>query len=96
MRSAGCPIHAFAEDAVIARRMHLLWGVQPHVLPFEGGAEATIVSALTRLRESGKCLPGELMVIVTNVILGEGIIDSVQLREVPPIPAAPTQRSTKR
>jgi len=96
MRSAGCPIHAFAEDAVIARRMHLLWGVQPHVLPFAGGAEATIISALTRLRESGKCLPGELMVIVTNVILGEGIIDSVQLREVPPIPAATTQRSTKR
>ena len=36
------------------------------------------------------------MVIVTNVILGEGIIDSVQLREVPPIPAATAQRITKR
>jgi len=88
MRPAGCPIHAFAEEAVIARRMRLLWGVEPHVLPFHDGAEATILAALTRLRDSGRCLPGELMVIVTNVILGEGIIDSVQLREVPPMPAA--------
>lgn len=88
MRAAGCPIHAFAEDAVIARRMRLLWGVEPHVLPFGEGAEATILAALTGLRDSGRCLPGELLVIVTNVILGQGIIDSVQLREVPPMPAA--------
>lgn len=88
MRAAGCPIHAFAEEAVIARRMRLLWGVEPHVLPFRDGAEATIDAALSRLRDRGVCLPGELMVIVTNVILGEGIIDSIQLRSVPPLPAA--------
>jgi len=88
MRAAGCPIHAFAEEAVIARRMRLLWGVEPHVLAFRDGAEATIEAALDRLRDRGLCLPGELMVIVTNVILGEGIIDSIQLRSVPPLPAA--------
>jgi pyruvate kinase len=88
MRAAGCPIHAFAEEAVIARRMRLLWGVEPHVLTFREGAEATIEAALARLRDRGLCLPGELMVIVTNVILGEGIIDSIQLRSVPPLPAA--------
>lgn len=88
MRAAGCPIHAFAEEAVIARRMRLLWGVEPHVLAFREGADATIQAALERLRDRGLCLPGELMVIVTNVILGEGIIDSIQLRSVPPLPAA--------
>jgi pyruvate kinase len=88
MRAAGCPIHAFAEEAVIARRMRLLWGVEPHVLPFREGAEGTIEAALTLLRDRGYCLPGELMVIVTNVILGEGIIDSIQLRGVPSVPAS--------
>jgi len=92
MRPAGCPIHAFAEDEGVARRMRLLWGVEPHVLSFADGAEATILAALCRLRDGGRCLPGELMVIVTNVILGEGIIDSVQLREVPPMPAAGAAR----
>lgn len=88
MRAAGCPIHAFAEEAVIARRMRLLWGVEPHVLPFREGADGTIEAALALLRDRGYCLPGELMVIVTNVILGEGIIDSIQLRGVPTLPAS--------
>ena len=88
MRAAGCPIHAFAEEAVIARRMRLLWGVEPHVLPFREGADGTIEAALSLLRDRGYCLPGELMVIVTNVILGEGIIDSIQLRGVPTLPAS--------
>jgi pyruvate kinase len=88
MRAAGCPIHAFAEEAVIARRMRLLWGVEPHVLPFREGADGTSAAALALLRDRGYCLPGELMVIVTNVILGEGIIDSIQLRGVPTLPAS--------
>ena len=71
--------------------MRLLWGVEPHLLNFKDGAEATIQAALKRLRDSGSCLPGELMVIVTNVILGEGIIDSIQLRAVPPLPPAQTR-----
>ena len=99
MRPAGCDIHAFAEDAGVVRRMRLLWGVEPHLMPFEGGADATVHAALARLRDTGRCLPGELMVIVTNVILGEGIIDSIQLRDVPPLPSAgkaPAQRPSRR
>lgn len=91
LRPAGCDIHAFAEEPSIVRKMRLLWGVEPHLLNFKDGAEATIQAALKRLRDSGSCLPGELMVIVTNVILGEGIIDSIQLRAVPPLPPAQTR-----
>jgi hypothetical protein len=39
--------------------------------------------ALERLRDEGLCEPGQVLVIVTNVILGPTVIDSVQLRAVP-------------
>jgi len=39
--------------------------------------------ALIRLRDEGYCVPGQMLVIVTNVILGPTVIDSVQLRSVP-------------
>jgi len=39
---------------------------------------------LVRLRDEGLCRPGQVLVIVTNVILGPQVIDSVQLRAVPP------------
>jgi len=42
-----------------------------------------ITLALQRLRDEGLCEPGQVLVIVTNVILGPTVIDSVQLRAVP-------------
>lgn len=85
LRAAGCPLYAFSEDMQIHRRMSLYWGVTPFFTSFSPQADDNITKALERLRDEGYCLPGQILVIVTNVILGPQVIDSVQLRSVPAV-----------
>ncbi len=87
LRSVGCPIYAFMEEEHVHRKMSLLWGVESFQMKFEPKAEDNITLALIRLRDEGHCVPGQMLVIVTNVILGPSVIDSVQLRIVPSIEA---------
>ena len=83
LRAVGCPIYAFMEETHVHRKMGLLWGVESFQMKFEPKAEDNITLALARLRDEGLCEPGQVLVIVTNVILGPTVIDSVQLRAVP-------------
>ena len=83
LRAIGCPIYAFMEETHVHRKMSLLWGVESFQTKFEPKAEDNITLALERLRDEGHCEPGQVLVIVTNVILGPTVIDSVQLRAVP-------------
>ena len=83
LRAIGCPIFAFMEETHVHRKMSLLWGVESFQMKFEPKAEDNITLALQRLRDEGLCEPGQVLVIVTNVILGPTVIDSVQLRAVP-------------
>ena len=83
LRAIGCPIFAFMEETHVHRKMSLLWGVESFRMKFEPKAEDNITLALERLRDEGLCEPGQVLVIVTNVILGPTVIDSVQLRAVP-------------
>jgi pyruvate kinase len=83
LRAVGCPIYAFMEETHVHRKMSLLWGVESFQMKFEPKAEDNITLALARLRDEGLCEPGQVLVIVTNVILGPTVIDSVQLRAVP-------------
>jgi pyruvate kinase len=71
------------EDMPVHRKMSLLWGVESFRMKFEPKAEDNITLALQRLRDEGHAEPGQVLVIVTNVILGPTVIDSVQLRAVP-------------
>jgi pyruvate kinase len=84
LRAVGCPIYAFGEEEHVHRKLGLLWGVESFRMTFAPKAEDNITLALFRLRDEGRCLPGQMLVIVTNVILGPQVIDSVQLRAVPP------------
>jgi pyruvate kinase len=83
LRAIGCPIYAFMEETHVHRKMSLLWGVESFQMKFEPKAEDNITLALARLRDEGLAEPGQVLVIVTNVILGPSVIDSVQLRAVP-------------
>jgi len=87
LRPIGCPIYAFMEEEHVHRKMSLLWGVESFQMKFEPKAEDNITLALIRLRDEGHAVPGQMLVIVTNVILGPTVIDSVQLRAVPALEA---------
>ena len=83
LRAVGSPIYAFMEEEAVHRKMSLLWGVSSFQMTFSPIADENITAALVRLRNEGLCQPGQVLVIVTNVILGPQVIDSVQLRAVP-------------
>lgn len=82
LRPAGVPLYVFTEDLTLARQMRLIWGVHPFLIKFVNDPEANITTAVSILRDSGLVHRGENLVLATNVLLGEKIIDSVQIRAV--------------
>jgi len=88
LRAWRCPVYAFTDDAQVFRHMLLLWGVEPFLMPFSAEPETTIRDAFDYLLRRGWVRSGEWMVVVTNVLVGEKTIDSIQMRPVAARPAA--------
>jgi pyruvate kinase len=82
LRAWRCPIYAFTDDAQVFRHMLLMWGVEPFLMEFKPGPEETIRDAFAYLLRRGWANPGDWMVVVTNVLAGEKVIDSIQMRPV--------------
>lgn len=82
LRPIGCPIYAFTDDVVLYRQLHLIWGIEPFLSAFSKDPEVTIKQAFTLLHEKRWVKKGDWQVVVMNVIHGERIIDSIQLRQV--------------
>jgi pyruvate kinase len=82
LRAWRCPIYAFTDDPQVLRHMLIMWGVEPFLMKFTGGPEETITEAFAYLLRRGWVKPGDWMVVVTNAIAGEKMIDSIQMRPV--------------
>lgn len=84
MRPTRVPIFAFTDQELVFKQMLLMWGVEPFLIDFDEDSETTIKAAFARLY-SGRiewASPGDWMVVITNVLVGEHIIDSIQLRQI--------------
>lgn len=82
LRPTGSPIFAFTDAEHIFRRMLPMWGVEPFLMQFEGTYEDTIRDAFERLLKGNWVTESDLMVVVTNVLMGGKIVDTIQLRPV--------------
>ncbi len=82
IRPIGVPIYAFTDDEAVFRQLLLPWGVEPFLMPFSDDPEATIVDALAYLKRRGWCEEGNWLVVITNVLAHDTVIDSLQLRQV--------------
>ncbi|WP_309387568.1 pyruvate kinase [Cerasicoccus frondis] len=84
LRPSYSPIFVFTDEALLFKQMLLLRGVEPFLMEFSDETEATIQKSFTRLKESRHrwAVPGDWMVVITNLIVGERSIDSVQMRQV--------------
>jgi len=81
-RAWRCPIYAFTNDEQVFRHMLLMWGVEPFLLNFNSEPEETISDAFAYLVRRGWVKRGDWMVVVTNAIAGDKMIDSVQMRPI--------------
>jgi pyruvate kinase len=75
-------IFAFAPTIEVCRRLTLNWGTRPLLLPFDTVPNKTIAAAEAMLRTLDEASPGNHLVILSDVIVGENRFDSIQLRVV--------------
>jgi pyruvate kinase len=82
LRAVSVPIYAFTDDEVLFRQLLLPWGVEPFLMPFHTDPEQTILDALAYLKRRQWCDQGTWLVVITNALAHDKVIDSLQLRQV--------------
>jgi pyruvate kinase len=83
LRGKGIPIYAFTDVQPIFRQLLLPWGVEPFLMEFSEDPERTISDAIAYLKRKEWCLSGTWLVVITNALAADKIIDTIQLRQVP-------------
>lgn len=82
LRPHGIPIYAFTDVEYIFRQLLLPWGVEPFLMPFSEDPEHTILDALGYLKRRDWVREGQWLVVITNALANDKVIDTLQLRKV--------------
>jgi pyruvate kinase len=82
LRPNGAPVFAFTDVEGLHRRLRLIWGIEPFLLPFSNDPEITIQDAIRKLKDEGWVHDRDQLVTVTNILADGKVIESIQLREV--------------
>lgn len=82
LRARGVPVYAFTDVEPIFRQLLLPWGVEPFLMDFSEDPEQTIANAITTLKVKNWCHPGSWLVVITNALAHDKVIDTLQLRQV--------------
>jgi pyruvate kinase len=82
LRAVGVPIYAFTDNETLFRQLLLPWGVEPFLMPFSDDPENTILDALAYLKRRHWCREGTWLVVITNVLAHDTVIDTLELRQV--------------
>jgi pyruvate kinase len=82
LRPKGVPIYAFTDVESIFRQLLLPWGVEPFLMQFSEDPERTILDALEYLKRREWATPGDWLVVITNALANDKVIDTLQLRQV--------------
>jgi pyruvate kinase len=82
LRAVGVPIYAFTDDEALFRQLLLPWGVEPFLMPFSDDPEETILNAMAYLKRREWCDRGTWLVVITNALAHEKVIDTLQLRQI--------------
>lgn len=82
LRPRRSPIFAFTENPATFQNLLLYWGVEPFQMNFSQDPEETVSNAIQQLKEKGWVSVNDRIVVVSNALVGERIIDTIQLREV--------------
>lgn len=82
LRPAHSPILAFTPSIEVFRQLRLLRAVEPFLMPLASEPNETIENAISVLRREGRINPGDKIVIATDILAQDRLVDSVQLRTV--------------
>ncbi|MDA0346188.1 MAG: pyruvate kinase [Verrucomicrobia bacterium] len=76
------PVYAFTDRLEILRHLVTLWGIEPFLMDFCEDPEQTIKDAFQVLQERKWVKKGQQLVVITNVLAHDQLVDTVQLRYV--------------
>ncbi len=82
LRAQGVPIYAFTDVEAVFRQLLLPWGVEPFFMEFSEDPEDTIEDAMAYLKRRNWCSTGTWLVVITNALAHEVVVDTIQLRQV--------------
>jgi pyruvate kinase len=82
LRPVHSPILAFTPSPEVYRQIRLLRAVEPFLMPFPSDPDVTIENAITILRQLGRITVGDKLIIATDIVSQDRVVDSVQLRTV--------------
>jgi len=82
MRPSSAPIFAFTPFPETYRQMRILRAVEPFLLVFDSDPDLTIAKAIGVLVRGGRIDPGDKLVIATDILSSNNLVDSIQLRTV--------------
>ena len=76
------PIHAFTFDNSVQLQLNLNWGTTPYLVEKYSDPEKNVVEALETLKKNNVCKTGDLIVVVSNIVAGNGFVHAVQIRHI--------------
>jgi pyruvate kinase len=82
LRPAHSPILAFTPSPEVFRQLRLLRAVEPFLMPLASEPDITIEQAIGFLRRAGRVTVGDKLIVATDILAQDRLVDSVQLRTV--------------
>ena len=82
LRPEPSPIFAFTNSQHLRNQLNLYWGVTPHVIEFSDDPEVTILRAEKALLDRGLISLGDQVVIISDILARDKLINAVQMRIV--------------
>jgi pyruvate kinase len=82
LRPSRAPILVFTQSPEVFRQLRLLRAVEPFLMPFAAEPDTTIEDAIAMLRAAGRIAPGDKLVLATDILSQDRLVDAVQLRTV--------------
>jgi len=76
------PLYAFTDQKVLFYQLIMQWGIEPFYIDFHENPESTIKEAFEYLLQKDWVKKGDCLIVITNVLAGEKIVDTTQIREV--------------
>ena len=82
LRPQHSTIYAFAPSESICRKLSLNYGIRAFEIPFPDAPHETVIAAESLLREKGLVKSGDKVVFISDIIVNEELINSVQLHNI--------------
>jgi pyruvate kinase len=82
LRPAHSPILTFTPSVQVLRHLRLLRAVEPYLMPLAADPNETIENAIALLVRLGRVSSGDKLIIATDILASDRLVDSVQLRSV--------------